>query len=423
MWDEGEDRTHRMSQRRYYVLSAQGEIGPHNRLEIRDLLHAGDIAEDDLLRTAAGTNAGSVIELLNQPEESSSYRLHTVDVVEPAQAPAGGRRRGPRSRGVTEAESDAVSSASSGPRSLPIVTIALSVTLLVLLSGWWWLSSGQRHRDAEQSSAVAAMPVVTITGEDGSWVLGRDATMIIRTAQPVTNTLTVPLDLSGSAVPGVDFTPIVNQVEILAGTDEARVTCVPLPVTNTRQPAVTVAVAIAPRPGYQIGDARRVVVVLQPEAALATAAAGSPQVTWVGDMPFVDQWSADHAPDRNQSYDARVQVIDHVSFPKGLAIHPGDHARDPQAHATFALEGKFKEFLATIGLDDEIRNRPDPSVTFQVWVDDQPQFDSGVMRPTTPARNIRINVTGAKTLRLVVTDAGDGNTCDHADWGAARLIR
>lgn len=411
-----------MSQRRYYVLSAQGEIGPHNRLEIRGLLHAGDIAENDLLRTAAGSNAGSVIDLLNQPEESSTYRLHTVDVVEPSRAPAPGRSRGARSRGVSE-ESDALSSASAEPRSLPIVTIALSVTLLVLLSGWWWLSSGQRHRAAEQSSAIAALPVVTITGEDGSWVLGRDAIMTIRTAQPVANTLTVQLDLSGSAVPGVDFTPFANQVEILAGTDLARVTCVPLPVTNTRQPAVTVAVAIEPRPSYQIGDARRVAMVLQPEAAIGTAGVGSPQVTWVGDMPFVDEWSANHSPDRNQSYDARVQVIDHVSFPKGLAIHPGDHARDPQAHATFALEGKFKEFLATIGLDDEIRDRPDPSVTFQVWVDDQPQFDSGVMRPTTPARTIRVNVTGAKTLRLVVTDAGDGNNGDHANWGAARLIR
>lgn len=412
-----------MSQRRYYILSAQGEIGPHNRLEIRDLLHAGDIAEDYLLRTAAGTNAGSVIDLLNQPEESSSYRLHTVEVVEVARTPAPGRRHGTRSRGVSEAESDTSSSASAEPRSLPIVIIALGVTLLVLLSGWWWLSSGQRHRAAEQSGAIAALPMVTITGEDGSWVLGRDATMTIRTAQPVTKTLTVQLDLSGSAVPEVDFTPFANQVDILAGTDQARVTCVPLPVTNTRQPAVTVAVAIEPRPGYQIGDARRVAMVLQPEAAMSTGGTGSPQVTWVGDMPFVDEWSAYHPPDRNQSHDARVQVIDHVSFPKGLALHPGDRAQDPQAHATFALEGKFKEFLATIGLDDEIRNHPDPSVTFQVWVDDQPQFDSGVMRPTTPARNIRINVTGAKTLRLVVTDAGDGNTCDHADWGAARLIR
>ena len=410
-----------MSQRRYYVLSKQGEIGPHNRLEIRDLLHAGDIAEDDLLRTAAGTNAGSVIDLLSLPEESSSYRINTFDVVEAAQTPAPGRRRGTQTRGVSEAESDSSSSASAEPRSLPVVTIALSVTLLVLLTGWWWLSSGQRHRDAEQSNAVAALPVVTIFGEDGSWVLGRDAIMTIRTAQPVTNTLTVQLEISGSAVPGVDFTPLVNQVDILAGTDQARVTCMPLPVTNSRQPAVTVAVAIEPRPGYQPGTARRVKMVLQPEAAVATASAGARQVTWVGDMPFVDAWSALHSPDRNRVHAAHT--IDHVSYPNGLAIHPGDHARDPQADATFALDGKFKEFLATIGLDDEIRNRPDPSVTFQVWVDGQPQFDSGVMRPTTPARNIRISVTGAKTLRLVVTDAGDGNNYDHGTWGAARLIR
>ena len=409
-----------MSQRRYYVLTAQGEIGPHNRLEIRDLLHAGDIAEGDQLRTAAGTNAGSVSDLLSKPEESSSYRLNTVDVPESTRTLSAGKPRGTRSRGVSESESDPSSPATAERESLPIVIIALSTTLMVLLIGWWWLSSGQRQREAEQFNAVAALPVVTITGKDGAWVLGRDATFTIRTAQPVTNTLTVQLDVSGSAVPGVDFTPFVNQVEILAGTDLARVRCVPLPVTNSRQPAVTVAVAIGPRSGYQIGTARQVMVALQSEAAVV-ASAGARQVTWVGDMPFVDESSAFHAPDRNKMRAA--QIIDHVSYPNGLAIHPGDHARDPQAHATFALEGKFTEFLATIGLDDEVRHLTEPSVTFQVWVDGQPQFDSGVMRPATPARTIRINLAGAKTLRLVVTDAGDGNTYDHADWGAARLIR
>ena len=416
-----DDGFYRMSQRRYYVLSVQGEIGPHNRLEIRDLLRAGAIAEMDQLRTAAGTNVGSVIDLLNKPEESSSYRLTTVDVIEPAPSGAPTLRRKTPARRNSESDGQVAAADNDEPRRLPVLTIVLAVTLVVLLVGWWWLSSAERHRAAEQTSAVAALPVVTITGEDGSWVLGREAIMTVHTAQPVERTLTVKLAVSGSAIPGVDFTPFSSQVDIPAGSDLVRLACVPLPVTNRRQPAVSVAVAIEPHVGYQVGKKSSADVVLQSEET-AAASTGASRVTWVSDLPFVDEWSADHAPDRNQSYEHHPQVIDHMPFPKGLAMHPGDHARDPEAHATFALDGRFQEFLATIGIDDEVRGHSEPSVIFQVWVDGQPQFDSGVMHVDTPARTVRINVTGAKTLRLVVTDGGNGNVCDDADWGAARLI-
>ena len=425
-----------MSQRRYYILSAQGEIGPHNRLEIRDLLHAEVISEHDALRTAAGTNAGTVFDLLHKPEESSSYRLATVDVVEPGRIPASAvtqkgatrHRRATDTGGsagtpetVAEPEAETETETETEPRPVPVVTLALGATLLVLLVGWWLLSSGERHREAQETSAVAALPVVTISGAHGSWVLGHDALITIRTAQPVEKALTVHLAVAGSAIPSVDFTPIPLQVEIPAGAAVAQVPCQPLPVTNGRQPAVIVAVAIEPHAGYQLGASRKTDVVLRSEETEVTQA-GHARVTWVGDLPFVDAWSAHHQPNRNQSHDQRPMAIEQVNFTKGLAIHPGDHAKDPEAHATFALDGRYEEFLATVGLDDEVRNQREPSVTFQVWVDGQPQFDSGVMRATTPARTIRINVAGAKILRLVVTDGGDGNVGDHANWGGARLL-
>ncbi|MEA2825953.1 MAG: hypothetical protein QOG43_392, partial [Actinomycetota bacterium] len=37
------------------------------------------------------------------------------------------------------------------------------------------------------------------------------------------------------------------------------------------------------------------------------------------------------------------------------------------------------------------------------------------------ARTVDINVTGATSLRLVVTDAADGTNWDQADWANARL--
>jgi hypothetical protein len=40
-----------------------------------------------------------------------------------------------------------------------------------------------------------------------------------------------------------------------------------------------------------------------------------------------------------------------------------------------------------------------------------------------PPQQVKVDVTGAKTLTLIVGDAGDGNHCDHADWAGARLVR
>jgi alpha-galactosidase len=52
-------------------------------------------------------------------------------------------------------------------------------------------------------------------------------------------------------------------------------------------------------------------------------------------------------------------------------------------------------------------------------------FDSGVINRSTPGRstNIAVNIAGASTLRLVVTDGGDHFGWDHADWGYARILR
>jgi len=62
------------------------------------------------------------------------------------------------------------------------------------------------------------------------------------------------------------------------------------------------------------------------------------------------------------------------------------------------------------------------SVIFKVFVDRREYSTSGVMRANTPAQQVSVSVTGASELRLVVTDAGDGISADHADWAEAVLI-
>ncbi|MCX7599613.1 MAG: NPCBM/NEW2 domain-containing protein [Armatimonadetes bacterium] len=45
-----------------------------------------------------------------------------------------------------------------------------------------------------------------------------------------------------------------------------------------------------------------------------------------------------------------------------------------------------------------------------------------MMRGGEPAKKVSVLLDGVEELELVVTDAGDGITCDHADWADARLL-
>ena len=85
------------------------------------------------------------------------------------------------------------------------------------------------------------------------------------------------------------------------------------------------------------------------------------------------------------------------------------------------LDGRYGKFEAFIGIDDEVGNRAG-SVVFRVYVDDVKVYDSGRMWGISPTKRVILNVTRGRELRLLVTDKGDGDASDHADWADARLF-
>ncbi|HOW68241.1 MAG TPA: NPCBM/NEW2 domain-containing protein [Candidatus Paceibacterota bacterium] len=84
------------------------------------------------------------------------------------------------------------------------------------------------------------------------------------------------------------------------------------------------------------------------------------------------------------------------------------------------LGGEFVWFEAEVGLQP---CGTAGSVIFRAWVDGTLGFDSGILRTGNPARPVRLSVKGAQELVLESADAGDGITCDMANWAAARLTR
>jgi|GEM_PF-5318735 len=101
-------------------------------------------------------------------------------------------------------------------------------------------------------------------------------------------------------------------------------------------------------------------------------------------------------------------VLNGITYQKGL----GTHAR---SEIVYDIDGMYQFFSSVAGMDDS------GSIVFEVYADDQLRYQTPVMRSGDKAAEIKIPITGVKKLKLVVTDAGDGITCDHASWADARV--
>ena len=101
---------------------------------------------------------------------------------------------------------------------------------------------------------------------------------------------------------------------------------------------------------------------------------------------------------------------------KVFATGVGTHAKSEIAISLF---GNAKRFTATVGVDDETDGRG--SVKFQVYGDNTLLADSGVLKGHDPAKELTVDLSNKKVLRLVVDDADDGIDYDHADWGDATI--
>ncbi|MGE7925708.1 NPCBM/NEW2 domain-containing protein [Viridibacillus arvi] len=102
------------------------------------------------------------------------------------------------------------------------------------------------------------------------------------------------------------------------------------------------------------------------------------------------------------------------AYEKGIGAH---------SNSTIVYDLTDKDadyFTSFVGVDRQMFGSVG-SVVFQVFVDGEKQFDSGLMNSRDPQKLIEVNVSGAKELKLVVTDGGNGNGSDHATWGDAKL--
>ena len=99
--------------------------------------------------------------------------------------------------------------------------------------------------------------------------------------------------------------------------------------------------------------------------------------------------------------------IDRETFTNGV----GTFAR---SLLEIPLNGRFKRFTSKVGVDAMTEGKG--TVTFEVYGDGRKLWASPLMSGLDAAREVDVDVSGVNRLRLVVTDANDGNKFDAANW-------
>lgn len=151
-------------------------------------------------------------------------------------------------------------------------------------------------------------------------------------------------------------------------------------------------------------------------AAVLWNTCAAEETVWLDTLDLSKATCGWNKPQRNRALNGAPLRIAGHGFQRGIGTHaPG--------RFVIQLDGGAKALVAYVGIDDEVSPRPSApkaSVVFKVLGDGKVLWESGVMRVGDGPKAVRVDLAGVKYLELLVTDAGDGLICDHADW-VARL--
>jgi alpha-galactosidase len=137
------------------------------------------------------------------------------------------------------------------------------------------------------------------------------------------------------------------------------------------------------------------------------------ETVWLSSLDLSQMTAGWSVPKVDRSITGQPIVIAKKRFDSGVGTHAASNFRvDVGGHAA--------RFIAQVGVDDDAGGRG--SVQFIVSGDGKALWKSGVLTGGQSAVPVDVNLTDVKTLGLRVTDGGDGESNDHADWADARII-
>jgi len=137
------------------------------------------------------------------------------------------------------------------------------------------------------------------------------------------------------------------------------------------------------------------------------------QTVWLDQLDLGAATQGYGVPGKNTTVDGKTMSIAGVNYKRGFGTHA-------ESSLLIELDGKAKSFMAQVGMDDEVKGH-DPASEFILMADGKNIWSSGVMHLGDPAKTCTVALTGVKKLELVVTDGGNGNYYDHANWADAKF--
>ncbi|WP_405059247.1 NPCBM/NEW2 domain-containing protein [Kribbella sp. NBC_01505] len=117
---------------------------------------------------------------------------------------------------------------------------------------------------------------------------------------------------------------------------------------------------------------------------------------------------------KNRSVSGGPISLAGVEYATGIGTHAA-------SEIVYQLRSDDVRFSALVGVDDFQRGSAYSSVVFEVEADGKVVYRSPVLRGDSAPQQLDLDVLGVQKLLLRVTDAGDGNNSDHADWANAVL--
>lgn len=157
---------------------------------------------------------------------------------------------------------------------------------------------------------------------------------------------------------------------------------------------------------------------LFPDITLALAAAcvaapkAAAETVQLDSFPLIQMTSGAGSPQAGRSIDGNPLTLSGKVYEHGIGTHAPSEFR-------ISLHRQVRQFEAVVGLDDE--KKGEGSIRFEIRVDGKRVLQTPVLHGGDPPQSISVDLSGAKAMTLVVTDAGDGINCDHADWADARF--
>jgi alpha-galactosidase len=139
----------------------------------------------------------------------------------------------------------------------------------------------------------------------------------------------------------------------------------------------------------------------------------SAQTVWLDELDLSSATQGWGVPMKNKSIEGKTLTIAGKTFERGFATHS-------VSSLLILLEGKATAFTAQVGIDDEVAGH-EPAVEFELYGDGKKLWSSGVMRLGDAAKPCSVQLARVQKLELVVTEGGNGNYYDHADWVDAKF--